>query len=483
MTNALKTTPGACRQARVRVAHWDRRGFLLASLSGLAACSGIGPDYVPPTIALADSFAENGAAQTGDVAASRWWTGLGDQKLNDLVARGLAQNLSVTAALQAVDEARANARAAGLGNQISGGISGSVTGIDVSEDTLDIIPDQVRSATLSAGTALAGMDRRQEAALAGLEAAELDVGTARLAYLSSLVGAYIDARYFQETLELTRQSIADNTRILRVVERERSLGQAADLDVARAKAQLANVSAQLPSLESAFLANIYAIAALLSEPAEPLIKTLQAGAPQPIPRRAPQVGTPANLLRNRPDIRAVERRYAAAVAAIGVAEAQLYPTLTLSGTISASDTLDASLFGPSLALPLFNRGALTARRNAAIATAQQAETAWRASVQSAVRDVQTAQSAYRLSRRRVSQLQDAVSATRTAFDLTERAFEDGAIPLLDLLSAELTLTEARVGLAQAVQQSASDWLALQIATGSGWAAAPRAGASAQAQAE
>ncbi|WP_299788397.1 efflux transporter outer membrane subunit [uncultured Marivita sp.] len=481
MKGDFREMPDGPDQVSAHVASWDRRGFLLASLSGLAACSGIGPDYVPPTITLTDSFAENAAAQTGDVAVSRWWTELGDQKLNDLVARGLAQNLSVTAALQAVDEARANARAAGLGNQISGGVRASVTGVDVSEDALGIIPDQVRSATLSAGTALAGMDRRQEAALAGLEAAELDVGTARLAYLSSLVGAYIDARYFQETLELTRQSIVDNTRILRIVERERSLGQAAELDVARAKAQLASVSAEQPSLESAFLANVYGIAALLSEPAEPLIKTLQAGAPQPIPRSAPQVGTPANLLRNRPDIRATERRYASAVAAIGVAEAQLYPTLTLSGTISASDSLDASLFGPSLALPVFNRGALTARRDAAKATAQKAETAWRASVLGAVRDVQTAQSAYRLSRRRVSQLQEAVSATRTAFTLTERAFEDGAIPLLDLLSAELTLTEARVGLAQAVQQSASEWLALQIATGSGWASVSRSSASAQAE--
>ncbi|WP_168797755.1 efflux transporter outer membrane subunit [Aliishimia ponticola] len=444
----------------------------MGSLASLAACNGVGPDYVPPTIALDSSFVEGGAQQAGDVAGQRWWTELHDKKLNDLVARGLAQNLSVTAAMQAVAEARANAKAVGVGNQISGGVSASVTGIDVSEDTFGIIPDQARSATLSAGTALAGVDRRREAALAGLEAAGLDVGTARLAYLSGIVGAYIDARYYQEVLELTRQSIANNRRILQIVERERAIGQAAELDVARTTAQLANVSARLPSLESAFLANVYGIAALLSESADPLLKTLQVGAPQPVARSSPRVGTPANLLRNRPDIRAAERRYAAAVAAIGIAEAQLYPTLALSGTISTSDTTDASIFGPSLSLPIFNRGALTARRNAAIATAEQAETAWRGAVLGAVREVQTAQSAYRLSGRRVSRLRDAVSATRKAFDLTERAYKDGAIQLLDLLSAELTLTEARTALAQALQQSASDWLALQIATGSGWAAGP-----------
>jgi multidrug efflux system outer membrane protein len=446
------------------------RGIVFAvSLPFVAACSGVGPDYVPPTIALTDSFVEGGAAQNSETSAIRWWSDLNDRELDDLVARGLAQNLSISAALHAVSAAQANARAAGVANQFGGNLSASTYQTDFSADTSGLIPNSVRSATLSAGTALAGIDRRQELALASLDAAGLDAGTARLAYLSSVVGAYIDARYYQERLELTRQSIADNRRILQIVKRERSIGAVADLDVAQAKAQLANVSAQLPTLESAFLANVYGIASLLTEPAGPLLKKLQAGAPQPIPRTSPRVGTPANLLRNRPDIQAAERRYAAAVAAIGVAEGQLYPTLALSGTISAGGDNDSSFFGPSLTLPIFNRGALKARRDAAIATAQQAEVAWRATVIGAVQDVQNAQSAYRLSRQKVTKLREAVAANQTAFDLTQGAYQNGAIDLLDLLKAELTLTQTRGSLAQAVQQNSSDWLQLQIATGSGWA--------------
>lgn len=105
----------------------------------------------------------------------------------------------------------------------------------------------VLAACSGIGTALAGVDRRQELALASLDAEGLDAGTARLVYLSSLVGAYIDTRYYQERRELTRQSITDNRRILEIVERERSIGTVAELDVAQAKAQLANVSAQLPT--------------------------------------------------------------------------------------------------------------------------------------------------------------------------------------------------------------------------------------------
>ncbi|MGJ8596182.1 efflux transporter outer membrane subunit [Sulfitobacter sp.] len=453
-----------------------KQAILGISLSLFAGCSGVGPDYVPPSIALADNFVEGGSVQKSQTAQIKWWTDLNDRKLNALVAQGLAQNLSVQAAFQAVNAAQANARAAGIKNQIGGDLSVSAYHADVGADTVGLLPDTFRSATLSAGTAMAGIDRKQELALASLDAADFDVGTARLAYLSSVVGSYIDARYYQERLELTRQSIANNQRILKIVKREREIGQAAELNVAQAQAQFSNVSAQLPTLEAAFLASVYGIATLVSEPAGPLLKNMQAGAPQPTPKTSPRVGTPANLLRNRPDIQASERRYAAAVAAVGVAEAKLYPTLALSGVVSLDGDFDGSLFGPTLTLPVFSRGALKARRDARIAQAQQGEILWRASVEHAVQEVQTAQSAYRLSRQKVTRLREAVSANTTAFNLTEEAYQEGAVELLDLLKAELTLTQARGLLAEAVQQSAASWLKLQIATGSGWAA-PQEGQS------
>lgn len=99
------------------------------------------------------------------------------------MAQGLAQNLSVQAALQAVNAAQANARAAGIKNQIGGDLSVSAYHADVGADTVGLLPDTFRSATLSAGTAMAGIDRKQELALASLDAADFDVGTARLAYL------------------------------------------------------------------------------------------------------------------------------------------------------------------------------------------------------------------------------------------------------------------------------------------------------------
>lgn len=442
-----------------------RTAVLCLPLLWLTACSGVGPDYVQPTISLSSTFVESGTAQSGEMAQLRWWSDLNDKKLNDLVLRGLEQNLSVSAASQAVSAAQANARATLPANQITGSLSG--TGYRYDESGVGNYT--LGSATLSASTALAGMSRRQQEALASLDATELDVGTTRLEYLSAIVGAYIDARYYQETLELTRQSIADNRRILQIVEAKRNIGDAADIDVARAQAQLSTVVAGAPNLESAFLANVYGIATLLSEPAAPLLKTMQAGAPQPMPKTSPQVGTPANLLRNRPDVQAAERRYAAAVAAIGVAESQLYPSLTLSGTVLDTTGYNESYFGPTLTLPIFNRGVLKAKRDAARATAEQAQSAWRGAVLQAVQDVQTAQSAYRLSRRKVSKFREAVAANQRAFDLTNLAFQDGAIDLLDLLNAELTLTQTRGSLAQAVQETASNWLQLQIATGSGWA--------------
>lgn len=450
------------------------RAILFSSvLTALAACDAVGPDYVAPTISLSDNFVEGGSAQSVEPSQNRWWSSLGDKRLDEIVSRGLARNLTVGSAMQAVRAAQANARAAGIANQVSGGLNGSASRVGVS-DVAGIAVDDftLRSATLGAGMALAGTNRVQERALASLDAASLDVGTARLAYLSSVVGAYIDARYYQEVLELTRQSVSNNRRILEIVEGERDVGDAAPLNVAQAQAQLSTVRARLPDLESAFLANVYNIASLVSEPAAPLLGTMQSGAPQPIPRTSPEVGVPANLLRNRPDVQAAERRYAAAVAAIGVAEAQLYPSISLSGTVSSSSLVDTWTFGPALSLPVFDRGALKARRDAAMAEADGAEIAWRQSVQQAVQDVQSAQSAYRLAKREVNVLREAVAANQTVFDLTERAYRIGEIGLLDLLDAELALTAAHASLAGAMQQAASSWLQLQIATGSGWAVAP-----------
>jgi outer membrane protein, multidrug efflux system len=175
---------------------------------------------------------------------------------------------------------------------------------------------------------------------------------------------------------------------------------------------------------------------------------------------------PADLLRNRPDVQAAERRLAAAVAAVGVAEADLYPSLSLSGTVSAGDTATWS-FGPALSLPIFNQGRLTAARDRAVAQAKEAELAWRSAIQSAVEDVQTELSRLAANRQRAARLTDVVTSTDRVLALSRETYRLGTTTLLDLLDAERSATAARLSLAQAYRDLATSFAGTQATVGRG----------------
>lgn len=175
--------------------------------------------------------------------------------------------------------------------------------------------------------------------------------------------------------------------------------------------------------------------------------------------------------RNRPDVRAAERDYAAAVAGVGVSTAQLYPSLTLAGTVTATGT-NTWGFGPTLSIPVLNRPSLLAARDQSKAQAEQARLAWQASVLGAVEDVQSAQSAYLRSLREVSSLRSSVNAYTRVTDLSQQTYEGGTTTLSDLLDGQRSLASARLSLAASVRDMAANWASLQVSAGRGWATGP-----------
>ncbi|QUS36181.1 efflux transporter outer membrane subunit [Falsirhodobacter algicola] len=436
---------------------------LLTALA-LAGCA-VGPTYETPSMPVASTFNEASAASIGEVAKRQWWTQFNDPMLTDLVQRGLAQNLDLAAQNQRIEAARASLRQTGVSDAISGDLSTTSerSGSDSSAAAYNT------SSTLSADLVidLFGRVRRQrEAAVADLGAAEAGMGVSRLAYLSSIIGAYLDARYAQNALELTRQTIDTRTRTLEITRNQRASGAATELDEAQVQALLDNARADIPALEAQFLSNIYAIATLLAEPAQPLVTRMQAGAPQPRPHDAGGIGIPADLVRNRPDVRQAEREYASAVADLGYATAQLYPSVTLSGSVTEGGSNSWS-FGPSLSLALLNRPQLIATRDEAAATAREAEVTWRQTVLEAVEDVQDANSTWRRDGQTVSLLNRSVNSYSRALELSQQNFEAGALSLLDLLDTDRSLASARLSLADAIRDQAVDWATLQVALGAG----------------
>lgn len=450
---------------------------LLTSLA-LAGCAA-GPDYKAPSIALPAAYVEGGGGTVGDVSLQMWWRDYRDPTLDSLVAQGLGQNLSIQTAVERVVQAEATLRTTGAASLISGGVSASSTrGTNVQGTGVATSSKASFSPTLVLDL-FGGAARAREQALAQLQAAKLDVGTARLTFLSSLVSNYINARYYQSASEITRETIRSRQATLRIVHAQLDAGTGTELDVAQADAALAQARASLPSLESGYYGAVYALATLLAEPAGPLLKRLNRGGSVPAPRVRAAPGVPADLLRNRPDVRSAESSYAAAVAAVGVADAARLPSLSLAGTITTSTNPSWS-FGASLLAPILNQPALAAAAEAKMSAARQAELAWKSTVLTAVQNVQAAETSYIRARQSVARSREAVVAFQKVVTLSRQTYQGGTTTLIDLLTNERSLASAQLSLASAQQSLATSWATLQVAVGRGWrigAAGPTASRS------
>ncbi|MEP2683555.1 MAG: efflux transporter outer membrane subunit [Sulfitobacter sp.] len=432
----------------------------------VAGCA-VGTDYQRPEVAMETRFVGGNAEQIGAVATQQWWLNYKDSNLTSLVTRGLAQNLDVIAAGERIRQAQAELRTTGVNAAADGSLTGSVTtsGGDGTNGT-----STVESGSLGASLVIdlfGGIRRERDAAVASLTAARAEEETVRLAWLAELIAAYSDARYYQEAMALTRTAIATREETVSITQSQFNAGAATEYEVAEARALLSTARADLPQFAALFDANVYAIATLLNEPAGPIKAQMQKGAPQLSSPGGARTGVPADLLRNRPDVRSAEADLAAAVANVGVAEAALYPALSLSGTVGRTDATDAWSFGPQLSLPVFNQGLLKASRDAQLSVARQAEIAWRASIKEAVEDVQVAQSNLTRARQRAQLLRTAASDYSRALSLAQENYRNGAITLLNLLETDRNTNAARISAASATNEAAQAWATLKIATGAG----------------
>jgi len=445
----------------------------------------VGPDYQKPETALPAKFTESKAASADNVTLNPWWESFRDKRLNALVHQGLGENLTVQQALERITAAEANVIVAGAGALPSIGASaeGNVSGQDGSylRRSSPSGASHSESKSISAGASASwlldffGQYRRsKEAANASLDAAYDDVNVARLAYLSDLVSSYVNARYYQEALALSRKNLESRRETLKLTNEIKEAGAASSLDVLQTEGLVNQTLADLPALETGFHQAANHIATLLGVPAGSVTSSLIKGSAQPMPRYSTRTGIPADLIRNRPDIRAAERRLQAATARIGVAEAQLYPSIELGGSIGVARNFNAvtgSLsnwsFGPSLSLPIFNGGSLKAQVKIARSEAEQQYLTWKSTVLNAVEEVENAQTALIRDGQTVAALRKVVQSYEQTLNLARESYRGGASTILDVLDAERNVASARLSLASAIRQLARDYVALNVAIGGG----------------
>jgi multidrug efflux system outer membrane protein len=295
-----------------------------------------------------------------------------------------------------------------------------------------------------------------------------------------VAATYIDLRGAQLRLDVARQNAEVQRDTYQLTVTLAEAGRGTDLDVARARAQLETTLATIPPLRAELAADKHQLALLTGQPPAALNALLEGSAPLPkLPAFLP-VGDPGAMLRRRPDVAAAERGLAGATARIGVATADLFPTISFSAAPSLQALQPGDLgkkgafgysIGPSLSLPIFDLS-VYARLRAANANERGALASFEKVVLNALAETETALDTYAQDRQRRASLSAAAEASGRAADLASTRYQAGIENFLAVLDAEARKLAAEDQQAQSEIAVTEDLVTIYRALGGGWTIAP-----------
>lgn len=453
-----------------------RHAIALASLLLLSACA-VGPDYVRPDLPMPASYLSPPADHPA--ASNAWWQRFGDELLDELVREAQEGNLSLAAARSRFDAARAFSQAARNEYLPSGGAE--ISGERGRRSSLELpagADRQVRRATAGISASweadvLGRVSRSVESAKADEEAEEALLQDAVRVLVAELARAYVALRFTQQRLEIAAAALEAQRQTRTIVQAKLEVGRGNAFDVARAEVQLAGTAAQLPALRAEERAWVLRIASLCGKTPESFLARLGAGRALSTPSLA-GVGSPMDLLLRRPDLRAAERRLAAATARIGVVTAELYPRVSLdasAGWLAPNGSgLGESAFGlhsliPRISWAFLDIPRVRSRIQAAGAQAQEASASFRHQVLHALEETEQAISAYSQQQERMALLRSQVTHADQATRLASQRYRDGVSSFLDVLDAERSSLDAKDRWLLSQQEVASHYIAVHSALG------------------
>lgn len=469
-----------------------RSAFSLALLVPLAACT-VGPDYRPraaSTLGVPDSYSVP-AGQRAREDLTRWWTKFDDPMLASLVERAQAANLDIAQAVTRLRQARESLvqqRAELLPSLgASGGVSRSEP-LRGGTSTTTLPDGTVTSFSRGGSTSFSigadanyqvdlfgGVRRGVESARASYEASGFDYATVLISVEAETARNYVLAREAQAQLANARDSLAIADENLQIAGWRVQAGLVSSLDQEQARASRAQTAATIPSLEASYNGFVSRLGVLTGQAPGALKAEIEAA--RPIPRGPASVaaGIPADTLRQRPDIRAAERNLAAATANIGVATAQLYPSLGIGGSIDAGSTALSSLFDvitgrlfANIAQTIFDAGRTRSQVRSAEAAAEGAFLAYKSTVLTSLEDVENAIVALQAAQRREVEFRTALDAANNQALLARMQYRSGLTDFTTLNQAEASLLSARNGLVSAQADQSTALIQLYQALGGGW---------------
>lgn len=486
----------------------------LATTALLAGCM-VGPNYrgppdAAPLAKAAPAFHRAPIAPvTNAPPLAQWWLALDDATLDRIEQDALANSPTLEEAVARIRQARATLRQRRTDLLPTGGVSAIYAHIDVPSSINDAlgnsgaatggttggssggagtstsqIPDNIDfyNVGLTANWQLdlfGGVRRQIASARASAQAYEADLEDAQVTLTMNVATAYVNLRDAQGRLALARGNSAVQERMLALTRLRRAGGTATDSDVERVYTQLKQTQASVVPLQGQVEIYTDQLSQLAGHEPGALDAMLAASAPLPLPPEQTAVGNPADLLRRRPDIRAAERRLAAANETIGADIAQYFPSVTLYGTLGYGSTKLSSLFdggnllkavAPVLSWNILNFPAIRAQVEGARGSFDEARATYRVTVLSALLDAENALSRFGHQRDNVASLADASASANRAAQLADIRFKGGTLSLIDALDTERQRITTQSNLAQAQASLTSDWIGLQSSLGLGWSA-------------
>jgi NodT family efflux transporter outer membrane factor (OMF) lipoprotein len=293
--------------------------------------------------------------------------------------------------------------------------------------------------------------------------------------VSELATNYIQARLAQEQLRIARESQRVQKDNFDIASWRLQAGLVSSLDEQQARAQLAQTSATIPQFEASLKGSLNRIAVLTGQAPGEATRALETPAPIPVAQTRIATGIPADTLRQRPDVRSAERALAAATARIGVAQAQLYPSLDISGNIGTTSNAFKELFSlitggvfANVAQTIFDGGRLQSQVRSQRAATDAAFAAYKQSVLGALEDVENGMASLSSAQQRKVQFAIAYDASNNAAILARSQYQAGLIDFQTLSNTETTLLNARNSLASAQSDEVLAIAQLYNALGGGW---------------
>ena len=451
----------------------------------LSACA-VGPDYQTPTTEAAHiTAATDGAQGQKNFDRARfegiWWQQFEDPILNELVNTSLQGNRELRVAFDRLRAARA------FRDDVSNDAMPVVTSRVSSDLAKGQIPgqttDRVSSERYDLGLDMAWeldlfgrIQRNLEAADADTQVAAADLYQLQVTLIAELVDAYGQLRGAQLREKIALANLANQQESSKITVTLRDAGVGDQLDVVRADARLASVEASVPQLQEVQIRQRNRIATLLGQRPDKLSVDLSPASLPAIAKALP-IGDPGELLHRRPDIQSAERKLAAATARIGVAKADLFPRVSLSGFLGftagrgsqiGSSAANAWALGPSITWAAFDLGSVRARLRAADANADGALASYEQQVLLALEESENAFSDYGKRQQRLISLIRQSESSRAAADLAEIRYREGTVDFLVLLDAQRERLAAEDAQAQAEVDLYRGIVAIYKALGGGW---------------